>query len=73
MIDKHIEELRAKATGIEKRLAETNEKLSADEIIKLCYALSDHTNAMNYLLNIQKVRESEKLIQPVNNKLSLIK
>lgn len=73
MIDQHIKELRTKATGIENRLAETEEKLSADEIIKLCHLLSEHINAMNYLLNIQKVRQSEKLIQPVNNKLSLIK
>lgn len=69
MIDQHISELKSKAEGIEKRLCDTNESLPAEKIISLCKELSDLISAMNYLVNMKRVREGEKKIQPVNGSI----
>lgn len=72
MIDNHIEILTKKAEGIENRLCETKEILTADKLMSLLKELGETINALQYLMNIKKVREQDKMIKPVNNKLSLI-
>jgi hypothetical protein len=57
MIEAHIKTLTDKASGIEKRLCETEETLSAEVIIALVKELSESINTANYLLQMKQVRQ----------------
>jgi hypothetical protein len=71
MIDNHIETLKAKASGIEKRLCETKEDLPAEKIISLCKELNETISIINYLHQIKSVREKSPIIQP-NKKIQIV-
>lgn len=62
-IENHINTLKEKAQGIERRLCETEEKLDADQIVVLAEKLSKYIQSMDYLLNIKMVRDENKKIK----------
>lgn len=65
MIDQHIETLRKKAEGIERRLCETDETLNAEKLMAILKELGETVQCMQYLSNIKAVREQNALVKPV--------